>query len=397
MIRVALLMSDTGGGHRAAARAVETALDLRYPGVFTCSYVDVLREYGLPPSRRASEIYSWWIRNDERSYGLYFRVSDRAFRIPFLRSQLPGLLVRRRTQQLVERYRPDICVMLHAMFPRFLAAARERLELETPLLTVVTDFAKPHQGWLEPKVDRCCVPVQAAWDHAVRSGMPREKLRLVGHPAHPKYALCRLDRAQARAKLGWDADLPTAILLGGGYGMGSLEAVVREAVLQGVEGQLAIVCGKNEALARRLEALRLPDAWRVYGFVDHLEVMMRAADALVTKAGPGTITEAAIMGLPTILSGAIPYQETPNLAYVVQKGAGVEARGPRRIAATLRTWLADPDGVRRRHAEAARRMARPRASFLVADEVASLCGVGDLLPRDVVEDRATDAACAVVG
>lgn len=372
MIRVALLMSDTGGGHRAAARAVEAALTLRYPGTFHCSYVDVLREYGLPPSHRGPEIYSWWIRHDERSYGLYFRVSDRAFRIPFIRSQLPGLLVRSRARRLVAKYRPDICVMVHAMFPRFMAAAGELGVLDTPLLTVITDYAKPHQGWLEPRVDRCLVPVPAAWHHAVRSGMPIDKLRLVGHPAHPKFAGCRLDRGEARRQLGWRADLPAAIVLGGGCGMGSLEAIVKAAMARDVGGQLAIVCGRNDALRRRLAAMRLPAAWRVYGFRDDLEVMMRAADALVTKAGPGTIAEAAIMGLPMILSGAIPSQETPNLTYVVRRGAGVEARSPRKIAVLLKEWLANPHGARRRCAQAALAMARPAASFLVADEVADL-------------------------
>ena len=32
MKRIAILMSDTGGGHRALANAITTALDIRYPG-----------------------------------------------------------------------------------------------------------------------------------------------------------------------------------------------------------------------------------------------------------------------------------------------------------------------------------------------------------------------------
>ena len=45
------------------------------------------------------------------------------------------------------------------------------------------------------------------------------------------------------------------------------------------------------------------------GFVKKMSELMEVADCLVTKAGPGTIAEAAIRGLPTMLSSYLPGQE----------------------------------------------------------------------------------------
>ena len=43
---VQILMSDTGGGHRASANALRDAFDVLYPGKFECDIVDIYTEYG---------------------------------------------------------------------------------------------------------------------------------------------------------------------------------------------------------------------------------------------------------------------------------------------------------------------------------------------------------------
>ena len=43
---VQILMSDTGGGHRASANALRDAFDVLYPGKFECDIVDIYTDYG---------------------------------------------------------------------------------------------------------------------------------------------------------------------------------------------------------------------------------------------------------------------------------------------------------------------------------------------------------------
>lgn len=80
-----------------------------------------------------------------------------------------------------------------------------------------------------------------------------------------------------------------------------------------------MICGKNQALKRELEEAKWPENARVliHGFVSNMHEWMEAVDTLVTKAGPGTIAEATIKGLPVMLSGFLPGQEEGNVPYVV--------------------------------------------------------------------------------
>lgn len=52
---------------------------------------------------------------------------------------------------------------------------------------------------------------------------------------------------------------------------------------------------------------------KVCGFVTNMAEWMTASDTIITKAGPGTIAEALICGLPIILNGFIPCQVIPSL------------------------------------------------------------------------------------
>mmetsp|Transcript_21847 Transcript_21847/g.49697 ORF Transcript_21847/g.49697 Transcript_21847/m.49697 type:complete len:178 (-) Transcript_21847:1641-2174(-) len=43
---VQILMSDTGGGHRASANALRDAFDVLYPGQISCDIVDIYTDFG---------------------------------------------------------------------------------------------------------------------------------------------------------------------------------------------------------------------------------------------------------------------------------------------------------------------------------------------------------------
>jgi 1,2-diacylglycerol 3-beta-galactosyltransferase len=87
---------------------------------------------------------------------------------------------------------------------------------------------------------------------------------------------------------------------------------------------------------------------------------MTAADILITKAGPATICESCITGLPIIISDFIPGQEYGNVDYVTENDVGVYAPSYDQIVETLRNWLADKPGLQKR-SENARKLGRPDA------------------------------------
>jgi 1,2-diacylglycerol 3-beta-galactosyltransferase len=66
-----------------------------------------------------------------------------------------------------------------------------------------------------------------------------------------------------------------------------------------------------------------------------------AADILVSKAGPGTISEAAALSLPVMLTSYLPGQEEGNVDYVVEGGFGAfcEDTDPRAVGEEIAQWL----------------------------------------------------------
>jgi len=64
------------------------------------------------------------------------------------------------------------------------------------------------------------------------------------------------------------------------------------------------------------------------GFVNNMSEWMTASDCIVTKAGPGTIAEALIRGLPIFLYGFLPGQEAGNVPFVVENGVGLFESDP---------------------------------------------------------------------
>lgn len=56
-------------------------------------------------------------------------------------------------------------------------------------------------------------------------------------------------------------------------------------------------------------------------------------------AGPGTIAEALISGLPILLNGNVPCQEEGNIPYVLENGCGTFERNPLKIADILHGWF----------------------------------------------------------
>ena len=61
----------------------------------------------------------------------------------------------------------------------------------------------------------------------------------------------------------------------------------------------------------------------VLGYTNEIACLMNAADAIITKPGALTISEAFVLGLPLILHEPIPGPETKNALYAVENGAAV--------------------------------------------------------------------------
>ncbi len=367
------MISATGGGHYAAAQAIAAGLERLFPGKFDFLFVDAFREYFGFPLRKAPEIYARWVALSPRSYGLAFSITDIFYRSSISLDSFQSYYGRRMMAKAAA-LRPDIVLPIHALLVRPAAEGRESLGGGFLLATVVTDFARPHRGWFHPSLELCLVPGDTAAARAREVGIQTERITRIGLLVHPRFGETSMGVGEARERLGLDHASPTVLLVGGGEGMGTLPRVADELDRKLSGAQLLIVCGWNRALREKLERRRWRNRVRIYGFVHGMELLLRAADILVTKAGPLSIAEGLTLGLPILLYDAIPKQETANAIWVERVGAGRFIPDPAKLAHTAMSWLSEPE-VLSRFAARAREAAVPDSALRAAVAIGGLLGL----------------------
>ena len=374
--RVVFLMSDTGNGHRSAANAIRTALDVRFPGEFTVELVDVFRRYTPFPFNCLPELYPRWIRWSPRTWAAGYRWTDTPRRARWVIAAL-AMLWRPGLRRMIAEHPADVYVSVHALFSRpVMQVLNHQPAIRPRLVTVITDLVTAHAFWYEKQGDRCLVPTQAAYDRARLHDLQPEQVQMTGMPIDPRFSDGLLEKRAARARLQLDACLPAVLLIGGGAGMGPVYHTALELNRRRLKHQLIIVAGRNDVLRRRLAAIQWNQPTLIYPFVNNMPELMSAADILVTKAGPATICEACIAGLPIILSSVVPGQEDGNVTFVVENGIGEYAPGPERAADTVARWLAEGPASLALRAARARRLGRPGAVWAIADEIHALAQLG---------------------
>jgi 1,2-diacylglycerol 3-beta-galactosyltransferase len=373
--RVLFLFSDTGGGHRSAAEAIIEALELEFPGCFDIQLIDVFKQYAPPPLNLAPAAYPGLVRVPQR-WGFGYRVTDSHRRARAL-TGAAWPYVRRAARRFAREQHADLLVSVHpVMVTSILKGFGSQ---RPPFFTVVTDLVTTHALWYDRRVDQYVVPTDEARQRALACGVDETRLRVVGLPVAQRFCQPAGDRAALRAGLEWPGDPPVVLLMGGGEGMGPLFDTATAIAMPGGKFTLAVVCGRNRRLREQLEAQDWPVPVRIYGFERRIPQMMQAADLLVTKAGPGTITEAINAGLPMVLYSRLPGQEDGNVSYVVSQGVGTWAPGPERAAGSVHKWLEDPRAMQQA-AAACRRIARPSAAVEIARMVAARLRTGQAMP-----------------
>ena len=288
---------------------------------------------------------------------------------------------------MYERYQPDLIVSVHPLLQHApLRILRQRIAAgkmkDTPFATVVTDFATCHTTWFHKGVKRVFVPTQGIANIARRMGLKPSQIVMRGLPIRPDFCGRRgnvetaRERGRLRRSLGLAADRPAVMIVGGGEGMGPVEATTAALARRlGANGQVIVICGRNESLASRLRAGDFGDCnVKVCGFVNNMVDYMSASDCIITKAGPGMIAEALICGLPMILNDFIPCQEASNVPYVLDHGVGIFMKDPDVVAKTVSHWFTSKEGAAelREMSKRAKELGRPEATFKIVEDLAAL-------------------------
>jgi 1,2-diacylglycerol 3-beta-galactosyltransferase len=369
--KILIVMSDTGGGHRSAAKAIAEATCQLYGEACRVEIADPWSDHFPFPINRLGQLYGPLVNRGAILWKLIFRSTSSRHGMGFL-VKIFWPMVRESLKDFLRQSDPDVIVSVHPVLTHFSIRALQEADLCIPFVTVVTDLVNLHSLWLCPETDFCLVPTESAKDQALASGLPLEKIKVVGLPVGLDFASRIGEKDTLRDKLGLERDRPTILIVGGGEGMGKVYEIARAIAKVCVKAQLMVVAGRNKRLRRRLEKVDWETPTTVFGFVTNMPELMGASDVIVTKAGPATISEALIIGLPILLSGFVPGQEEGNVEYVINKGVGSWTESPQLIAATLARWFQPENETLTNMAQKAKSLGRPQAALDIAAEVFNL-------------------------
>jgi len=346
--QIDLIYFDAGGGHRASAIALKAAAKQQHRPwqIKLINLRDLLEPADV--IRRLTGVRVEDFYNSLLKFGLTIGTG------PMLRT----------TQMLIRQFEPAMIKLLAhhwqgsrprmvvSVVPNFNRAIFQGLRLsggaddcpEIPMVTILTDLADcPPHFWIERQKQYLVCGTAAAARQAIAMGHARERVfRTSGMIVHPEfYRRPDLHRGAERQRLGLDPELPAGIVMFGSYASRQMAAIARRIEAAQLKTQLIFICGHNDAVRDQIESMNLSYPFYCAGFTSEIPRFMRLADFFIGKPGPGSISEALVMGLPLIVehNARTMVQERFNTGWIAQNHFGILLPSFRAIAGAVSAML----------------------------------------------------------
>jgi UDP-N-acetylglucosamine:LPS N-acetylglucosamine transferase len=321
---------DAGGGHRAAATALQMAIqgqnrpwDVHLTNLQEqLDQLDILKKYA---GIRIQDFYNKMLRNG------WTLGSPELMRV----LQFVIRLYHRPTVRMLKKHwiktQPDMVVSFVPHFNRALCESYAAACPGRPFVTVLTDLADyPPHFWIERQAQFVVCGTDRAVEQAKSMGHPQEHIfRVSGMILHPRFYEAPVENPVAeRERLGLLADMPTGLVLFGGHGSRAMLQIAERIEASKIDVQMIYICGKNEKLAAALRSASSRRPKFVEGFTTRVNYYMQLSDFFIGKPGPGSVSEALAMRLPVIVecnAWTLP-QERYNAKWIVEKEVGVVLR-----------------------------------------------------------------------
>ncbi len=358
--RILIMSASFGGGHRSAAEALVRYYQEHYPHQVETRVIDFFDEFMPGVNVLARFAYTQSVQFFPAGYGAFFELSNLLPANPVMDELKLGGFAR--ATEYLDAYAPDAVI---SVFPVAGGVVTD-IKQQRPMVsaTVVTDYGA-HNQWLHPSTDLYFVACKEVREDLVVRGIPWDRVVVSGIPVHEKFSE-PVEKVACRKEFKL-ADRFTALVTAAAGSVGDVREIAEQLAERGI--QIAAVTGSNRRLQRRLETLeRKQPLVRVFGYSHEMHKMMRAADVLVGKAGGLTVSEALAMGLPLIIFNPVPGQELFNVDFLVNYGAGLQARDEGDVVEKVRFLSTHPDRREQMAANAAQ-LGKPAAAATVCERV----------------------------
>jgi len=388
-MRVLIATVTAGGGHVAAAAALEEAWRALRPDD-AVERVDLIKFFSPLHKKIYADGYVQIVERAPELWGLLFGKTDNpkvARRLSKLRRIFPSNS-RKKFSDYLKRFKPDAVLCTHyapletlgllktseggvARRPNSTEETGTRVTRPSEnwkhpfVVCVVTDF-EAHALWMDACVDLYCVAAEETRARLIARGSRPENAVATGIPIAAKFS-AKPDARAVRKTLGLRDDLPVLLVLSGGFGMGPVAEIVAELDKVPQPFQTVVVTGRNEALRRELATQTRKHPTHVLGFVTNMHELMAVAGLILTKPGGLTSSEALALGKPLFILNPIPGQEAANSDFLLERGAAAKVNRVEDLPFRIEQLLGSKKLAEM--AKAAKALGRPQSAQAVCREV----------------------------
>jgi len=282
---------------------------------------------------------------------------------------------RRMARRIIKDFRPQVAVGVggYASGPTLNMAAAMNVPT---LIQEQNSYAGVTNKLLAKSAKKICVAYEG-----MERFFPKEKIMLTGNPVRQQLLDCKLSRAEAVTKLGFNPIRPVVLIIGGSLGARTINDSVMENLQQITNSKVQFIWQTGgyyfENIKRQLTEKGCPTNLKVTDFIQHMDEAYRAADLVISRAGASSISELCLLGKASILvpsPNVAEDHQTHNAMALVNKEAALIVRDAeaREQLIPLALTMATDDAALSRLGNNALAMGLKNSAQVIAEEVIKL-------------------------
>ncbi|MBS4219865.1 galactosyldiacylglycerol synthase [Bacillus sp. FJAT-49711] len=291
-------------GHHQVADTIANYIQKRNPTI-TCKKIDLLSTWNPIVESVVTRTYLEWIHHFPKSYAKAYRhmahstKSQRSYKYY-------EILFMKKMKQILREEKPDLIICTHGFPSYILSKLKMKSENIAPVINVYTDFFI-NDVWGKKGIDYHFVPNQKVRKDLIQqNNISEEQIFITGIPIAEQ-----IEESIRTKKMNENYRI---LVSGGSVGLGNITDLMKQQKNDS-KIEYLVLCGKNEHLFRKLEKLNRANIHPL-PYISSREEMNHLyddVDAIVTKPGGVTISEALKKRLPIFIHSALPGQEEINL------------------------------------------------------------------------------------
>jgi len=320
MSKVFIFTASTGAGHNLAAQSLKESLD---NAGFETEVYDAFKESNVTLDRIITKGYQQMVINVPKLYEQMYNQFNNMNRFQQGIFQVLTRIMNPEIVPLIRAGNPDLIITTHPFVTNVLGTLKELDAFDVPVLSIVTDY-KIHTLYLKKMIDAYIVGSDYTKQTMIDKGIVPDIIYPYGIPIRQTFLKNnRLDPKEKTDIVG------TILLMAGSLGTKQMEKAFSSLLKVREKIRIIVVCGNNAKIEKEIRNLSSKETTNnkiveIHGFVNNVSELMDMSDAIISKPGGLTSTEAIVKNIPMIIPFYYPGQEEENADYLVDGGMAIK-------------------------------------------------------------------------